>query len=146
MNLQDWLKFNCKVNIKFGSMGIPWNLIFAFGVWIIWQHRNRVVFQNHSPNYDIHAEVIHRTTEFVFCAQGNSHKSPRVERSIRWERLYCNWFKLNTDGSALGNPGIADMLYYDSPPSNLLEFYLADLYGLFHFRCCPDSDVTASGS
>ena len=44
MNLQDWLKFHCKVNTKYGSMGIPWNMIFAFGVWIIWQHRNRVVF------------------------------------------------------------------------------------------------------
>ena len=218
------------------------------------------MFQNRSPNYDIHAEVIHRTTEFVFCAQGNSSKSPRVERSIRWERPFCNWFKLNTDGSALGNPGTAggggilrsdsglwiqafsrsigkttsflaelwalrdglimclnlrisaleveidaqavvelmnndntsnatnsslvadcrllisqipqikvshcyreanayadalarigslqdsDMLYYDFPPSSLLEFYLADLYGLFHFRFCPDSDVIASVS
>ena len=218
------------------------------------------MFQNRSPNYDIHAEVIHRTTEFVFCAQGNSSKSPRVERSIRWERPFCNWFKLNTDGSALGNPGTAggggilrsdsglwiqafsrsigkttsflaelwalrdglimclnlrisaleveidaqavvelmnndntsnatnsslvadcrllisqipqikvshcyreanayadalarigslqdsDMLYYDSPLSNLLEFYLVDLYGLFHFRFCPDFDVIASVS
>ena len=88
-------------------MGIPWNVIFAFGVWTIWQHRNIIVFQNRSPNYDIHAKFIHRTTEFVFCAQGNSSKSPCFERSIRWERLYCNWFKLNTDGSALGNPGTA---------------------------------------
>ena len=38
MNLKDWLKFNCKVNTKSGSMEIPWNVIFAFGVWIIWQH------------------------------------------------------------------------------------------------------------
>ena len=45
--------------------------------------------------------------------------------------------------SRIGSLQDSDMLYYDSPPSNLLEFYLADLYGLFHFRFCPDSDVIA---
>ena len=46
----------------------------------------------------------------------------------------------------IGSLQDSNLLYYDSPPSNLLEFYLADLYALFHFRFCPDSDLIVSGS
>ena len=31
----------------------------------------------------------------------------RVEKQIAWQRLVNGWFKLNTDGAARGNPGLA---------------------------------------
>lgn len=45
----------------------------------------------------------------------------------------------------IGSLQDSDILYYDSPP-NLLDVYLANLYGHFHFRLCPDSDVVVSVS
>ena len=82
-------------------MHIHWNLIFAFGFWTLWQHRNKVVFQKQSPNQTIHLEIIQRAVEYAFCAQRNSIKRPRVERGIQWERPYRCWFKLNTDGGGI---------------------------------------------
>ena len=41
----------------------------------------------------------------------------------------------------IGSLQDSDILYYDSPPSNLLDVYLSDLYGRFHFKLCPKPDV-----
>ena len=86
---------------------VPWHTLFSFGIWTIWIHCNKVVFQNQAPSPSIHQEVIQRAVEFFFCAQGNSLYKPRILKMVRWERPYRGWYKLNTDGSALGNPGIA---------------------------------------
>ena len=55
----------------------------------------------------IHSEITHRAVEYFFCAQSAPLKIPRFERLVRWERPYRSWFKLNTDGSAIGNHGTA---------------------------------------
>ena len=86
---------------------MDWSTTFAFGIWILWQHRNRIVFQNQSPNQSIHKEVMKRATEFALCAQLVLANRTRVERRIKWERPLRGWYKLNTDGSSLGNPGAA---------------------------------------
>ena len=62
---------------------MDWSTTFAFGIWILWQHRNRIVFQNQSPNQSIHKEVMKRATEFAFCAQSVSTNRTRVERRIK---------------------------------------------------------------
>ena len=80
---------------------------FSFGVWTLWNHRNRVVFKNTPPSLSIHKEVIQRAAKFTLCAKNLSSNKPRVERFIRWERPIRSWFKLNTDGASLGNPGAA---------------------------------------
>jgi len=43
----------------------------------------------------------------VFCAQNYAGYKVKVEQRIRWERPCQGWFKLNTNGSSLGNPGAA---------------------------------------
>ena len=86
---------------------MPWNTIFAFGIWTIWLYRNKEVFQNYAPVTPIHSEITHRAVEYFFCAQSAPLKIPRFERLVRWERPYRSWFKLNTDGSAIGNHGTA---------------------------------------
>ena len=43
--------------------------------------------------------------EFFYCAQNAPLRKAQLERLIRWERPYRGWFKLNTDGFAIGNPG-----------------------------------------
>ena len=49
------------------------------------------------------------------------------------------------DGLArVGNKQIdADIMYYNTPPPCLRDYYLSDLYGLCHVRLCPNSDVAA---
>lgn len=64
-----------------------------------------MVFQNQVPNQFIHKEIMQRASEFVYCAQAISACRPRVERRIRSEKPSREWYKLNTGGSSLGNPG-----------------------------------------
>ena len=49
-----------------------------------------------------------RATEFALCAQLVLANRTRVERRIKWERPLRGWYKLNTDGSSLGNSGAAE--------------------------------------
>ena len=88
---------------------IPWNVIFvifSFGLWTLWQHRNRVVFLSRTPNQGIHSVVITRAAEYFFC-HNQAAVRPRLEKVIRWVRPERGWFKINTDGSSIGNPGNA---------------------------------------
>ena len=57
LDSREWLKKYCRWDVKVGPLLIPWNLLFSFGLWTIWQHRNGVVFQNRTPNQAIHSEV-----------------------------------------------------------------------------------------
>ena len=107
MSLPIWLENNCKSIKTSNHLQIPWSTIFAFGIWTIWNHRNSVVFKNKPINHSIHKEIIHKAVEYSFIAQNFSNCKLRIERSIRWERPNRGWHKLNTDGSSLGNPGLA---------------------------------------
>ena len=57
-----------RLEYEAGSLLIFWNVIFSFGLWSLWQHQNRVVFQNRPLNQAIHSEVIKRAAEYFFCA------------------------------------------------------------------------------
>ena len=107
MSLPIWLENNCKSIKTSNHLQIPWSTIFAFGIWTIWNHRNSVVFKNKPISHSIHKEIIHKAVEYSFIAQNFSNCKLRIERSIRWERPNRGWHKLNTDGSSLGNPGLA---------------------------------------
>lgn len=106
-DFQSWLEDNCRKRSFSITSTVPWNTLFAFGIWSIWLHNNKVVFQNCAPTTPIQYEITHRAVEFFHCAQNVPFKNPRLERLVRWERPYRSQFKLNTDGSAIGNPGTA---------------------------------------
>ena len=66
-----------------------------------------MVFKNLPTGQAIHKEITQRAAEFVFCAQNVAASKLRVEKLIRWERPQRGWFKLNTNCSLLGNPGMS---------------------------------------
>ncbi|KAK7859746.1 hypothetical protein CFP56_002198 [Quercus suber] len=68
LDSREWLEEYGRMEYKAGSLLIPWNVIFSFGLWSPWQHQNRVVFQNIPFNQAIHSEVITRVAEYFFCA------------------------------------------------------------------------------
>lgn len=65
---------------------------------------------------------------------------------IKVSHCYREAYSYADAPARIGSLQDSDILYYDSPPSNLLDVYLADLYGHFHFRLCPDPDVVVSVS
>lgn len=69
LDIQSWLEENCKLDKRTGYLQIHWSTLFAFGVWILWQHKNRVVFKNFTTNQNIHKEIVQRAAEFAYYAQ-----------------------------------------------------------------------------
>ena len=90
-----------------GQLHIPWNQLFLFAIWLIWKHRNHTVFRNSGPNPNLAKEITLRSFEYFFCAAPDKRSVDRVTRPIQWSKLVAGWMKLNTDGSSLGNPGLA---------------------------------------
>ena len=68
--------------------------LFSFGVWILWQHRNRVIFKNFTPNQNIYKEIVQKAAKFAYCAQNMAASKLQVEKYLQWERPHRGWFKL----------------------------------------------------
>ncbi|KAM3698353.1 hypothetical protein ACB098_06G182400 [Castanea mollissima] len=88
-------------------MGIPWGIVFPMGVWHLWLQQNTCVFKFGTLDTKVAEKCIQSTAEFF--AVGTRIKLP-ISRSIipvAWRKPPEGWAKLNTDGSALGNPRMA---------------------------------------
>ena len=107
LNLVDWLRINCQSNKNHAVSNIPWGVIFPIGLWTLWLFRNKVVFKNKTSYRSLTSEILSKATEVAFIALNETTSAPQVTVQVRWIRPSVNWFKLNSDGSSLGNPGIA---------------------------------------
>ncbi|KAL0011763.1 hypothetical protein SO802_006871 [Lithocarpus litseifolius] len=107
LDLRSWLENNYKLTSASNHLQISWIVIFAFGIWSLWNHHNRVLFKNLPTSQAIHKDIIHKAVEYALVAQNTITRQPWIERNIRWERPNKGWYKLNTDGSSLGNPSMA---------------------------------------
>lgn len=60
--------------------------------------------------------MVQYTTEFFFLVSPARNIKIRIPRIIKWNALPEPFIKLNTDGSSLGNPGLAgaDRLLHNS--------------------------------
>lgn len=69
LDLCSWLENNCKTTTTSKHLQISWSVIFAIGIWTLWNHRNRVVFKNMPASQAIHKDVIQRAVEYALVAQ-----------------------------------------------------------------------------
>ena len=103
--LQDWLNWNGSQRGKPSIANLPWCTLFSFAVWSTWKKRNSIVFRNNSGNPDLPREIVNQVVEFTYCVSSPRLLKHRVVKNICWEKPPEGWMKLNTDGSAIGNPG-----------------------------------------
>ncbi|KAK9988324.1 hypothetical protein SO802_028563 [Lithocarpus litseifolius] len=88
-------------------MGVPWSTLFTLGVWCLWLRRNNFIFRNQHNIKNLMAETIAKAFEFAFLGLNERHC-----HSLTTIQVWClpppeHWFKLNSDGSSLGNPSKA---------------------------------------
>ena len=81
-------------------------VVFPFGIWGLWLHRNSIVFNRERPQNDLKREVMAKATEFAFLGANDRPGGHRTTIKINWHRPSENWVKLNTDGSSIGNPDL----------------------------------------
>lgn len=105
--IRDWLISNSSLKSFQNVAGIPWNILFPFGVWMIWKLRNQANFSNKRANPNLIKVITMQATEFLLYATQPSRNNHMVVKQVRWEKPKLGWFKLNTDGSSNGSVGTA---------------------------------------
>ena len=87
---------------------IQWKEVFPILSWTIWSARNKAVMEGIEFNAQY---IFHRAKsiaiEFHFSIPQVVDKPAKSVYSVRWHPPPLGFFKLNTDGTSLGNPGLA---------------------------------------
>ena len=105
-NLLMWLRINYTSHLH-SSVGITWSTLFTFGVWCLWIRRNSFIFRNQHNKKNLMAKTIAKASEFAFLGVNEGHHCSLTTIQVRWLPPSEHWFKLNSNGSSLGNPGKA---------------------------------------
>ena len=106
MNIEDWIRTNCASNLA-STLGISWGIIFPFGVWILWLWHNKVMFRNNPNHKPLMTETIAKASEFAFLVAHMKVRRSSTTIQVQWYAPLDNWFKLNSNGSSMGNLGRA---------------------------------------
>ena len=107
LQLVDWLKLNCKTSMSSPSSNINWSILFPFAVWTFWLHRNCIAFDNPHQHKDLKRETMAKASEFLYLGMTEKHNPVKAKIQVQWLPPPVNWVKLNSDGSSMGNPGLA---------------------------------------
>ena len=98
--VEKWLELNCSTGAVFDHLGILWKVVFPMGIWQLWLARNKFHFRTSVVDKLIHTKCIKESVEFF--AIGAKDWCNKMKKVIR-----VAWMKLNSNGSALGNPSKA---------------------------------------
>ena len=66
-----------------------------------------MIFRGKSLQNNLKVETISKATEFVFLGLENKHHTHQTTIRVKWIAPLMNWYKVNSNGSSLGNPGLA---------------------------------------
>ncbi|XP_055961571.1 uncharacterized protein LOC130015445 isoform X2 [Mercurialis annua] len=108
------------------QVAVLWSSAIVQAVWVIWKTRNDAIFEDSPPNISHALRLIwncikeadyfrlgcmhNSLSDFhilkLLQIKGNLRPAPRIIHVI-WHPPLGSWTKVNTDGSALGSPGIA---------------------------------------
>ena len=107
MPLMDWLRYNATLDRTILSHKLLWRTYFPFTCWKLWIARNERIFKNQSrTQHNLLYSSVQVATEYHFLAGTISQPPSRIPHLVRWypPPPQFPYLKLNTDGSALGNP------------------------------------------
>lgn len=82
-------------------------MLFAFKIWGLWKQRNKRVFIQATPNGRLSKEVYSMALNYHYCAGRAKPMRTKSPINVGWNKPEKNWYKLNTDGLAIGNPSKA---------------------------------------
>ena len=144
LNFQDW--FLANLSLAQSRKSEEWSVIFAVTAWWLWRWRNERCF-NSEPKIPLDqcAFISARVGEIVKAMSSDlmevvDHKRKRVERYVRWPYPREGWVRLNTDGAAKGNPGIAGA-------GGLIRGHRGELFEMFASNCgvcsCTKAELLA---
>ena len=107
LDLKEWMKVNCSSKSTLRHHHLPWKIVFPFGIWQLWNQRNSFLFSSGTVTRNIQDHCIKKSAEFFAIVGDKPNKNLRTNIQVKWTKPPVGWLKLNTDGFAVGNPGIA---------------------------------------
>ncbi|GKV27995.1 hypothetical protein SLEP1_g37098 [Rubroshorea leprosula] len=107
LNFADWLRSHSCLQTNVG--GLKWNTIFSFIIWSLWYLRNQLVHEGKNLPINVACDLIQsRIVDFQKYYSSKQQKLPgKATIFVKWNPPPEGAIKLNTDGSAFGNPGMA---------------------------------------
>ena len=106
LDISDWLKLNACFSSKVPGKEQQWATFFLFGIWNLWLFRNKRLFAR-PLSYNLRKAVENQVAEYFYCVLNHVNGSRVMRIAVGWTKPQPLWTKLNTDGSALGSPGLA---------------------------------------
>ncbi|KAK4274299.1 hypothetical protein QN277_017543 [Acacia crassicarpa] len=110
LSINDWMELNLTEEVGVTMRGV-WSQLWGVTVWLLWNWRNRAIFQDdyHKPNLPV--SVI-RTLWSSFCDGSVSREifSDAVDRTNegqRWTPPPFGWVKVSVDGAVARSSGKA---------------------------------------
>ncbi|OMO75850.1 hypothetical protein COLO4_25805 [Corchorus olitorius] len=67
----DWLKVNCSFKDASHFLKIPWNIVFCFAIWLLWNTKNCKLFDPGKCSKDPIYDIIDRSAEFFDVCAGS---------------------------------------------------------------------------
>uniref|UniRef100_A0A2N9FT32 CCHC-type domain-containing protein n=1 Tax=Fagus sylvatica TaxID=28930 RepID=A0A2N9FT32_FAGSY len=126
---------NCSSTVLRAN-SIPWQTVFAFGVWTLWIRRNQMVFKAGSILPDLVVCAFSHAAEFFYLVDFKQSSKNLVPILVKWIPPSVNWAKLNTDGLVMGELGLAG-------GGGVIQDYLGNWVGVFSRSIGITSSVQA---
>lgn len=104
-SFSEWIRANC-LGYEEHTLNIPWKFIFPQAIWLLWKQRNAGIFRKERPNQNLHEVCVQRAAEYYTLSMTPSRVCKK-QTLVRWDPPPEGFYKLNTDGSILQNPGKA---------------------------------------
>ena len=105
--LVDWMKLNCRCSWFSAISDIECVIIFPMTVWILWLHRNSIVFGRTGTQRNLIDETLARAAKVAYLVSNGNQNTTRNKIQVRWLNPPSNWFKLNLDDLSRDTPGLA---------------------------------------
>ncbi|GKV33503.1 hypothetical protein SLEP1_g42009 [Rubroshorea leprosula] len=107
-DFKDWLRANCVSGNSNCDDTNHWSTFFTFTLWTIWFTRNQFVHNSTQMNIQqIKNVILNRVQEFLKYNSPDITPRKKTVIHIGWSPPPLGFLKLNIDGSAQGNPGMA---------------------------------------
>ena len=81
--LSEWLYVTCKFGLVSQHHGIPWPIMFLFGLWSVWTNRNYVTYQAKQPNQHLWKDCVAKALEFHFLTASSKPSRARARLNAK---------------------------------------------------------------
>lgn len=81
--LMVWLRINCKSMRQWNFIDLDWSIIFPIVVWVLWLHRNNLVFGKLTIQKDLKAETLAKAAEMAYLGIMEKHAKAKTKILVR---------------------------------------------------------------